>query len=256
MTWKDNLRKASWKGVEFWWKDASTTLDPFVVTHKYPQRKGGWSEPLGLGPDEFEIVGFVLGGDYMERRDALIRVCKEGSAGTLVHPTLGEKKVVLKPPVRFQESTAEGGCARFTFTFVEEGENKSPVATALSQDKVGTAAGTAKEAVAGDFQVDFQTLGLDLVEGDAARALGEIGTVINRAFGGLTSLNAMLANPLSAVRNAQGLAGAIGVKVAMPDRPVVAVSGDGSAMYAIQALWSAAQVPTTSSCVTTPIPLR
>lgn len=38
----------------------------------------------------------------------------------------------------------------------------------------------------------------------------------------------------------QGLAGAIGVKVAMPDRPVVAVSGDGSAMYSIQALWTAA----------------
>jgi benzoylformate decarboxylase len=38
----------------------------------------------------------------------------------------------------------------------------------------------------------------------------------------------------------QGLAGAIGVKVALPDRPVVAVSGDGSAMYSIQALWSAA----------------
>jgi benzoylformate decarboxylase len=36
----------------------------------------------------------------------------------------------------------------------------------------------------------------------------------------------------------QGIAGAIGVKVAMPDRPVV--SGDGSAMYAIQALWTAA----------------
>src|SRR5579871_3573418 len=38
----------------------------------------------------------------------------------------------------------------------------------------------------------------------------------------------------------QGFAGAIGVKVAIPDRPVVAVSGDGSAMYAIQALWTAA----------------
>lgn len=38
----------------------------------------------------------------------------------------------------------------------------------------------------------------------------------------------------------QGFAGAIGVKVAMPDRPVVAVSGDGSAMYNIQALWTAA----------------
>ncbi len=38
----------------------------------------------------------------------------------------------------------------------------------------------------------------------------------------------------------QGIAGALGVKVAHPDRPVVAVSGDGSAMYSIQALWTAA----------------
>jgi len=38
----------------------------------------------------------------------------------------------------------------------------------------------------------------------------------------------------------QGLAGAVGIAVAAPDRPVVCVSGDGSAMYSIQALWSAA----------------
>lgn len=38
----------------------------------------------------------------------------------------------------------------------------------------------------------------------------------------------------------QGLAGAIGVQVAQPERRVVAISGDGSAMYSIQALWSAA----------------
>jgi benzoylformate decarboxylase len=38
----------------------------------------------------------------------------------------------------------------------------------------------------------------------------------------------------------QGLAGALGVKIALPDRPVLAVSGDGSAMYSIQALWTAA----------------
>ncbi len=37
----------------------------------------------------------------------------------------------------------------------------------------------------------------------------------------------------------QGLAGAIGTQVAFPDRRVVALSGDGSAMYSIQALWSA-----------------
>ena len=38
----------------------------------------------------------------------------------------------------------------------------------------------------------------------------------------------------------QGIAGALGVKLAIPDRPMLCLSGDGSAMYSIQALWTAA----------------
>jgi len=37
-----------------------------------------------------------------------------------------------------------------------------------------------------------------------------------------------------------GLPAAIGAKLALPDRPVVALIGDGSAMYTIQGLWTAA----------------
>jgi benzoylformate decarboxylase len=56
------------------------------------------------------------------------------------------------------------------------------------------------------------------------------------------------------LRDAQGLyglasggigfavSGAIGVSLALPGRPVVAVIGDGSAMYGIQALWTAANL--------------
>jgi benzoylformate decarboxylase len=36
------------------------------------------------------------------------------------------------------------------------------------------------------------------------------------------------------------MAGAVGISIALPDRPVVAIVGDGSAMYTIQALWTAA----------------
>lgn len=36
------------------------------------------------------------------------------------------------------------------------------------------------------------------------------------------------------------MAGAVGVSIALPNRPVVAIVGDGSAMYSIQALWTAA----------------
>jgi benzoylformate decarboxylase len=36
------------------------------------------------------------------------------------------------------------------------------------------------------------------------------------------------------------LAASVGIQMAQPDRPLVAVIGDGSALYSIQALWSAA----------------
>ena len=39
-----------------------------------------------------------------------------------------------------------------------------------------------------------------------------------------------------------GLPAAVGVKLAHPDRPVTCLSGDGSAMYSIQALWTAAHL--------------
>jgi len=38
------------------------------------------------------------------------------------------------------------------------------------------------------------------------------------------------------------IAGAVGIQLALPQRPVVAVIGDGSAMYSIQALWTAAHL--------------
>lgn len=38
----------------------------------------------------------------------------------------------------------------------------------------------------------------------------------------------------------QALPGALGVKLVHPDHPILAISGDGSAMYSIQALWTAA----------------
>ena len=38
----------------------------------------------------------------------------------------------------------------------------------------------------------------------------------------------------------QGLPGALGVKLAKPDRPVIAIIGDGSAMYTVQSFWTAA----------------
>jgi benzoylformate decarboxylase len=39
-----------------------------------------------------------------------------------------------------------------------------------------------------------------------------------------------------------GLPGVVGISLAQPGRPVVAIIGDGSAMYGVQALWTAAHL--------------
>jgi benzoylformate decarboxylase len=39
-----------------------------------------------------------------------------------------------------------------------------------------------------------------------------------------------------------GVGAAVGVKLAWPDRPVVALIGDGAALYGIQGLWTAAHL--------------
>jgi benzoylformate decarboxylase len=52
--------------------------------------------------------------------------------------------------------------------------------------------------------------------------------------------------PMGFISNANGglgfgVSGAIGLRMGSPERPVVAILGDGSTMYAIHALWSAAR---------------
>ncbi len=59
----------------------------------------------------------------------------------------------------------------------------------------------------------------------AARDFDETGTFFRNAGGAL----------------GWGMPGAIGVKLAMPDRPVLALVGDGASMYTLQALWTAAK---------------
>jgi benzoylformate decarboxylase len=71
--------------------------------------------------------------------------------------------------------------------------------------------------------------------------------VIEEAPSSRPELNARMParTPLGFVSAAMGglgfaLPGATGLRMALPDRPVVAVVGDGSSLYSIQALWSAA----------------
>lgn len=92
--------------------------------------------------------------------------------------------------------------------------------------------------------VDPRYLMLSLVE-----ALPENAIVVEEALTAAPALSTFLptrdANSFYGLASGGlgfGLPGAIGISLAQPDRPVVAAIGDGSAMYSIQALWTAAHL--------------
>ncbi|MDH4191157.1 MAG: thiamine pyrophosphate-dependent enzyme, partial [Betaproteobacteria bacterium] len=82
-----------------------------------------------------------------------------------------------------------------------------------------------------------------------AEALPRDAVVVEEALTSSLTLPALL--PQRDAKSYYGLAsgglgfalpGAIGIALALPDRPVAAVVGDGSALYGIQALWTAAHL--------------
>lgn len=90
-------------------------------------------------------------------------------------------------------------------------------------------------------------MGLPFVFYTLARALPPEAIVVDEAISGSLTLREYVPvrRPGGYFTAASGSLGwampaAIGLKLAQPDRPVVAVVGDGSAMYSIQALWTAA----------------
>lgn len=96
---------------------------------------------------------------------------------------------------------------------------------------------------------DARPMNPDLVMLRAVEAMPSNGVVVEEALLSGRALLGLL--PFRDRQSYYGLAsggigfalpGAIGIQLAQPDRPVLCIVGDGSAMYSIQALWTAAHL--------------
>lgn len=122
MSWRDDYRQASFRGVHFKVQTADSSYGRRQVSHEYPQRDRPYTEDMGRAADEFTIEGYVIGENYHLARDALIAACRdEIGPGTLIHPYLGEQTVVCKG-LRTRETSGETRICVVTMTFVEEGD--------------------------------------------------------------------------------------------------------------------------------------
>jgi len=172
MSWRDKLRKASFRGVEFLTLEHGGEFGRRSVTHEYPLRDKPYVEDLGRKARTISIEAFVLataanGFTYIPGRDALIAAIEQSGPGVLVHPTLGELRVSVTD-CRLSEKTTEGGLARFALSFVESGEVTFPNASANTPAIVNSRADAAEASITEDFSKKFNVKALPAFVSDSA----------------------------------------------------------------------------------------
>lgn len=121
MTWREQLRPASFRSVSFFVASHEATSGRKTVPHEYPFRDDVYVEDLGRRGRRYSVSGYVIGLDYFTARDDLIEALEGSGPGTLVHPYIGNKQVSCDE-FSYSEDVTEGGLVRFSMVFRETGE--------------------------------------------------------------------------------------------------------------------------------------
>lgn len=204
MTWLDQLRPASFRGVPFQVDTIEHSAGDNVVLREYPFQDLPTVFRMGEAAEEIKLAAYVIGDDYTDQRDRLRQVLT--GEGVLVHPTAGTLRVFVAGKFTLKESpTAEGGVARFDLTFIRAEARRYPTEGTSTPADAAAKAGTAKASAVDDFAAGWS---LDRKPGFVAdRAVARINSALDatwqklaRASQGLGDFTSNLIGNYSALR--------------------------------------------------------
>jgi len=126
VTWRDNYKRASFRGVPFHARSVERTYGRRLVVSEYPNIEKPYVEDMGRAYDDYSFEGYVIGDDYQDQLQALIKACRDiPGPGRLVDPYTTEISARCSQ-LRTREDVEEGGMCRFFIAFFEEGELRYP----------------------------------------------------------------------------------------------------------------------------------
>ncbi|MDO4560820.1 MAG: DNA circularization N-terminal domain-containing protein [bacterium] len=202
MSWKDNLRDASFRGVSFFVPSHELQGGRRLVTHEYPLRDEPYTEDMGLKARRYGVEAYVVGDDYMSARDSLVEALNKGGEGELIHPYLGTLTVQCES-YTMSEASEEGRMARFSIQFVESGESKYPSESKDREAAVDMAAGTLDGAAAELFAENFSVEGQP--EFVSVSALTLIESFLSVVGAEIANVKSRIAHPTTLAAVVQGL---------------------------------------------------
>lgn len=155
MSWLDQLRPASFRGVPFHVDTIEHSAGDNVVLREYPFQDLPTVFRMGEAAEEIKLSAYVIGDDYDGQREALRRVLT--GEGVLVHPTAGSIRVFVAGKYTLREApTAEGGMARFDLTFVRAEPRRYPQGAPNTAEDAAAKAAAAKKAAKDAFAAQWK----------------------------------------------------------------------------------------------------
>ena len=118
MSWRDDLRPASFRGVPFYVAANSRTNGRRGFTYEFAKGDRSLDEDLGRRVTRVAVSGYVIGDDYDLQADALEAALNREGGGVLILPTLGRMFMRCEFGPR-AERKEDGGIAYFEMAFVD-----------------------------------------------------------------------------------------------------------------------------------------
>lgn len=172
MTWRDELRPASWRGLACHVGGAEATGGRRLVVHEYPLRDEPYPEDMGRRARAWSVDAFLLGPDVLSQARAFADALEAAGAGTWVDPWRGEIEAVVET-WSWRQSSAEGGIARFQIQFREAGEAAYPELAPDHAEAAAAATDGAWERTKDRFGEGFSVSGLaDALKEDISGVIG------------------------------------------------------------------------------------
>ena len=110
---------ASYNGIGF--KVASGELEAGrrTVLYEFPMRDVPATEDVGRSPRKYQVEGYLLGDDVLDKAQELADAFELPGPGELVHPIHGTLRVSLLEPAQFNFTMREHRIVRFSVGFVQ-----------------------------------------------------------------------------------------------------------------------------------------
>lgn len=197
----EQLRPASFRGMQFVSLGADGTFGRRNALHEYPKRDKPWSEDMGRAARRFQVTGYLVGDDVIQKRDVMIKLCETEDTGELVHPTYGRRTVSLMD-FRVIERWDKARYFELQFDFVESGERVFPTAANATTSLIASAV----DALGLSAAADFSSRALNTLSYGAS----VVGMAVNTALAWYTNAKNLVGDARNLVRLAFNLPGAFG----------------------------------------------